>query len=189
MPTNIFYLKNMQMKNILIIVTLRLLSAASCKKDKASEDQLPPATQTGANTFGCLVNGKVFVPKGYDGTGRPNPHVQYDYDLNGQPYFSIETNLFVNSNSQGGVLLVFRNLNSTRYYSINNDLRFTVGWPQVLSNCGGQTLDTTVKSRGGGTITKLDISNQIISGTFDFKYKTQICDTVFVTDGRFDIKF
>ena len=26
-------------------------------------DQLPPETQTGANTFGCLVNGKVFIPK------------------------------------------------------------------------------------------------------------------------------
>lgn len=24
-------------------------------------DQLPPATQTGANTFGCLVNGEPFV--------------------------------------------------------------------------------------------------------------------------------
>jgi len=57
------------------------------KKDNNNNaDSLPPATQTGANTLGCLVNGKVFVPKGHGGTGRPNPHVQYDYDLNGKPY-------------------------------------------------------------------------------------------------------
>lgn len=177
------------MKNIIAITIFTLICIAGCKKDKAGSEQLPPATQTGANTFGCLVNGKVFVPKGYDGTGRPNPHIQFDYDLNGQPYLSIETNLFVNSNSQGGVLLVFRNLNSIRYYSTDNDLRFTVGWPDVLSMCGGQTIDTTVKSWGGGRITKLDIPNRIIAGTFDFKYKTIQCDTVRITDGRFDIKF
>jgi len=27
-------------------------------------EQLPPATQVGANTFGCLLNGKVWLPKG-----------------------------------------------------------------------------------------------------------------------------
>ena len=48
---------------------------AACKKDKTNEDpedQLPPATQTGTNTFGCLVNGKVYIPKGYT-----NPYTNY----------------------------------------------------------------------------------------------------------------
>ena len=38
-----------------------------CKKHTNSGnpiDQLPPETQTGANTFGCLINGEVFLPKG-----------------------------------------------------------------------------------------------------------------------------
>ena len=26
------------------------------------DDKLPPETQTGANTVGCLVNGKVYLP-------------------------------------------------------------------------------------------------------------------------------
>lgn len=39
--------------------------AAECDKEKlAPIDQLPPATQTGANTFGCLINGEVFKPSG-----------------------------------------------------------------------------------------------------------------------------
>ena len=58
------------MKKILTPFLAILLIAASCKKTKTeseSPDQLPPITQTGANTFGCLINGNVWLPKGYDG--------------------------------------------------------------------------------------------------------------------------
>ena len=51
-------------KLLLVLVTTFFLS--SCDKDGqifAGKDQLPPETQTGANTVGCLVNGKVFLPK------------------------------------------------------------------------------------------------------------------------------
>ena len=34
-----------------------LTQCSKCKNDPAPTDQLPAATQTGANTFGCLVNG------------------------------------------------------------------------------------------------------------------------------------
>src|SRR5882724_1729284 len=34
----------------------------SCVKEVA---ELPPATQTGANTFGCKVDGSFWVPKGF----------------------------------------------------------------------------------------------------------------------------
>lgn len=49
-----------------------LLSASRCKK---SHFDLPPETTTGANTFGCKVNGKVFVPR--DGKGKPGLYCQY----------------------------------------------------------------------------------------------------------------
>ena len=51
---------------IFVIFSLTLLSS-SCKKQvvqPVSElSKLPPATQTGARTFGCLVNGHAFVPQ------------------------------------------------------------------------------------------------------------------------------
>ena len=57
---------------VLLFLTFTLIN---CTKSD-DQDQLPPATQTGANTFGCLINGKVFIPKdktGYTppGGGRP----------------------------------------------------------------------------------------------------------------------
>ena len=57
----------------LLIATIFTFS--QCKKNKDVEPQLPPETTTGAMTFGCKVNGKVFVPK--DGRGRPGLFVQY----------------------------------------------------------------------------------------------------------------
>ena len=169
---------------------LMLLCAAGCKKDKASEDQLPAATQSGANTFGCLVNGKVFVPKGYDDNGRPNPHVQYDYDLNGQAYLAIDARQFNNNISSGTIIISFVNFNSVGSYTINNqNFRYSVGWDPYLLNCSVSVIDPAVTALGGGDITKFDISNRIISGTFAFKAIKSGCDTVRVTNGRFDIKF
>jgi hypothetical protein len=75
---NIFYL-NMEsliltkklMKNLLLLLVT--LSLSCCSKDDNKPvnpiDQLPPATQTGANTAGCLVDGKAFLPKGYIPSG------------------------------------------------------------------------------------------------------------------------
>ena len=167
---------------------LVLLCAASCKKENKNEDQLPPATQTGANTFGCLVNGKVFIPKGYDGIGRPNPHVQYDYDLNGQPYLSIKTFQFPTTISSG-IFVGFQFLQNTGMYSLKDSFSFLLGTPSTYDNCGSISNDPNTFSDGGGMVTRLDIPSRIISGTFDFKYKTLQYDTVFVTEGRFDIKF
>ena len=65
------------MRNTIIFLVIATLATSyrSCKKSSTTEDQLPPETTTGAMTFGCKVNGKVFVPK--DGNGRPGLYVQY----------------------------------------------------------------------------------------------------------------
>ncbi len=64
-----------QLKRLLIVATVTSLFTFSQCKKKTEEPQLPPETTTGAMTFGCKVNGKVFVPK--DGRGRPGLYCQY----------------------------------------------------------------------------------------------------------------
>ena len=47
------------------LVLFLVIFTTSCSKDKTCEDPidcLPPITQTGANTAGCLVNGQALVP-------------------------------------------------------------------------------------------------------------------------------
>ena len=177
------------MKNTIIITTLMLLCAASCKKDKANEDQLPPATQTGANTFGCLVNGKVWIPKGFTGTGTPNPKLSFD-NYNGNTIFSINTYHYQNQVAEGfiSLSLIDSNLNIGSFNYPSN-MNFSIGWEQVLGSCFTPAFDTTIKKWGSARILKYDNVNNIISGNFSAKFKAPNCDTVFITEGRFDFKF
>ena len=54
-----------------------LLGLSQCRKNNPNPvDQPPPATQTGANTFGGLVNGQAWTPQGNEGSS--NYSVSYD---------------------------------------------------------------------------------------------------------------
>ena len=85
------------MKHLLLLFTaLIILNGCSNDDDNAS---LPPETQTGANTVGCLVNGKVFLPHA-EGL---NPSVNCFYQfvdgefflrLDSQILDKVEANLF-----------------------------------------------------------------------------------------------
>ena len=67
------------MKN-LIIILITALALSYCDKDdnkpKTELEKLPPATQTGAQTFGCLIDGKAFVPPKF-GTNAPSAFYQF----------------------------------------------------------------------------------------------------------------
>ncbi|MBC7641358.1 MAG: hypothetical protein H7174_03325, partial [Flavobacterium sp.] len=57
-----------------IILTLFLVALTSCSKQdsilqKNTTAQLPPETQTGANTFGVTINSKVYIPRDPTGGG------------------------------------------------------------------------------------------------------------------------
>jgi hypothetical protein len=63
-------------KLLLYLCLATLTQCSKCKDDPIPVNQLPPATQTGAGTFGCLVNGQAWMPKGNDGFS--NYSVAYD---------------------------------------------------------------------------------------------------------------
>lgn len=57
------------------------LTLSCCSKDdNKSPNQLPPETQTGANTFGAIINGQVMIPRnsiGYIPPGSSHNAVRY----------------------------------------------------------------------------------------------------------------
>ncbi len=66
---------------------------------------MPSETQTGANTFGCLVNGKVFLPKGISEAPRLTCYYQYIYYPSPNGYvFQVKANDKSNSS-------IFQSLN------------------------------------------------------------------------------
>lgn len=183
-------MKTYRLLFLFLMATITIM--VGCKKEDSLQDELsklPPATQTGANTFGCLINGKVFVPKGYNGTGTPNPNRQIDIGLSGLPYFNITASQLDKEHvSQGNIFISVGHITGSGEYFYPDDFNFLAGW-KPLGNCGIIAFDTTIYKWGYAILTKYDLTNRIISGIFNFKYKTLTCDTVYVTDGRFDFKF
>jgi hypothetical protein len=165
-----------------------LLGLSQCKKkDPAPVDQLPPATQTGANTFGCLVNGQVWTPKGSDGTS--NYSISYDSGLNGG-IFNLQTYRYPDASNyfQSIALDVTSNL-QVGNYSFRSPQRTRAVFNDTKTNCYWSSRDSaTTYRRGTLTITRLDRQAGIISGTFDFTLYKPGCDSIRVTQGRFDKK-
>ncbi len=88
----------------------------------------------------------------------------------------------------GGVIISFQSIVGLGQYTYPNNFNFSVGWPALLNTCGTVAYDTTILKIGGGVLTRYDQANRIFSGTFNCKFKTLTCDTVYITDGRFDFK-
>ena len=170
------------MKAILILVLLLPL-AVGCKKNEI--DALPPATQTGANTFGCLVNGKAWVPSGKG--------LFSDKPLEGG-YFGQDANLWIQATSKDGSgidLWVEKPFIKGGY-----ELKYETGIkPTIILpyNYGyyrqpGISYITTPQYVGRVVITRDDTTMNIISGTFEFTARNaKTGQTVSVTEGRFDL--
>jgi hypothetical protein len=148
------------------------------------KETLPPATQTGANTFGCYVNGKLWVPKGYDGTS--NLILNYDPTFN-KGTFDLRSYRYPNSSTWfQSIILASDSLSATGLYMINDkhqDAQF-----MDSKACNYYGFDATVNRTGTLTITKFDLAKGIISGTFQFTLSKPACDTIKITQGRFDMK-
>ncbi|TAD92859.1 MAG: hypothetical protein EAY75_01605 [Bacteroidetes bacterium] len=165
------------MKNILLIALLPLLLAASCKKDKLADElsKLPPATQTGANTFGCLVNGKAWVPEGSDGN---NSNLKIyisgtDFDLRAYRLLDTKSEILVGS-------VGFTGLGAYELDGVRNSTGV------VFDGCSVNR-GTTAYRIGQLTIENFDNAKGIISGKFSFNiYHRNCTDTIRITHGRFD---
>jgi len=137
------------MKILLYACLLLTLCSSSCKKENNNEDQLPPATQTEANTFGCKINGKIYVPKGYNGDGTPNPNITADIGLNGLPVFGIDARrLATNNQFEGQLIVAFQNITYERAHNYPIDFNFSASWINI-GNCGTIDFDTSTQKWGG----------------------------------------
>ena len=151
---------------ILLLLSISL-SSMQCEKEKEEpEPTLPAETQTGANTFGCLVNGEVWLPRSNFPYSSLTTVIQFDI-------LSIRSRNF-----EGSINLGLRDLTIEQNYTLkeeDNSFKFK----EINYRC----------VEGIITITKYDKANQIISGRFNAKGKSEAGETVNITDGRFDLKF
>ena len=189
------------MKTLSILFVLFLSLVYGCTKpemcgsnstdnDPLDSLELPFATTTGENTFGCLINGEPWRP-GHEGL-----FGGWVYDINFS-YGAVEPGFFTCNLSQNSDISV-------------SALKFTVfevfnegGYGVSSFSESGNYFDYDVGStydidltyeESNVTITRLDEEEEIISGTFNLRYieintnTGQTTDTLWVTEGRFDLK-
>lgn len=157
------------------------------KNDPDPIDQLPPITQEGKNTFGCLLNGKAWTPKGNNGTS--NYRVSYDPTYAGGS-FDLRTYRYPDKSDAQLYLNIFAfNLSSIGVYSFDNKKLYGTTYIDGKTNCRYASRDSlSTYTSGYLNITRLDLQKGIISGTFEFTLAEPGCDTIKVTEGRFDKK-
>lgn len=178
------------MKNLLLLL-LTVFTLTCCDKDddkpKTELEKLPPATQTGAQTFGCLIDGKAFVPPRF-GTNSPNAFYQFvggAYTLGINASTSGGPNLkSINIGCLDMPLITVNNYNLKEFISGNyfGEYREAAGF-----NFDGSSF---LQDSGILSITRFDPINFIISGTFSFKAKDiNTGEIIEITNGRFDMNY
>jgi hypothetical protein len=170
--------------NLLLMVLL--ISFNSCSKQDDCDnpvDCLPPATQTGEGTIGCLINGEVFKPGGSQFSG-PTQQVSYDF-VNGGYSFGLSAN---HRDSNKSIRIFIGN------EVINQGDTFILSTRGEFSNYGEYKngLDrnfTNEDNIGEITFVKFDNINGIVSGNFWFDAMNEDGEVVEIRDGRFDMKY
>ena len=174
----------------LIFLLIAIMLITSCDKDGqifASKDKLPPVTQTGANTVGCLVNGKVFLPHA-EGI---NPEVNCFYQfVDGEFYFTMGFTDLRNGGSKSVIIQTRKtNLESGQTYLLNKNqvenADYSGGCGVYWLNSNNISYTNTIKT-GELKITRVDLSHSIISGTFWFDAVNSAGEKVEIREGRFD---
>lgn len=178
----------MSMKNICVVLSVLFLLAA-CKKEV---DELPPATQTGANTFGAKVDGKFWVPQGF-GAFPANDILEARFT--GPNSIIINARNFAKSPTETEFEIYLANVTGPGTYALNTSVTragatSSYGYYVKRELTPQNEWITSSAYTGTVTITRLDVANNIVSGTFQFNalniYNTP--QPISVTEGRFDLK-
>ena len=172
------------MKNPFYFLLLFVFSISflSCddddKKTTNPIDQLPPITQTGKNTFGCLINGEPFNVR--------NTSLQTAIYQGG--ILQIGAYIETNSKDQGIIIWLDREIEVGETYVLNENVSSIGFFKDYISGC----VDFQTFSPNSGTITikSFDQNNFTISGTFEFKLFSNNCqENINITSGRFDLQY
>ncbi|WP_412560203.1 hypothetical protein [Winogradskyella sp. MIT101101] len=170
----------------ILLILLLTFTLTSCKKDDdggcQGVDCLPPATQTGEGTFGCLVNGEPFV----DNSGFFNCFYQL---VDGEYYFGIGSDNELLPITQIIILSWMKEIEvdtEIQLGSRNNGNFFS----EVSFDCFCPNAVTTDEIDGNITFTEFNTDSNIVSAIFEFTITDPTTGAIYeITEGRFDAQF
>jgi hypothetical protein len=166
-----------------------LLGLSQCKNTTPAPapirqvDLLPPPTQTGRRTFGCLLNGKAWNLIG--NPSRPAFTADYTYRrLRLSALGGIDSTNAAGLLVGGSIGIEIDDLIMPKEYILATRDSSALGYNDT--KC---TYYTNATHSATVTITRFDGPARIVSGTFSCTLETPNCGKVVITEGRFDTVF
>lgn len=174
-----------------------LLSAWGCtddfidsKEEEKEALRMPPATQSGNNTLGCKIDGKVWRPEiGINWHPNHNPEkllVHYEPE---ESYFYLGANREYKNYLNAEIRIQIRDsITENKRYKLSA-ISDTSNWALIERYCD---LYTELINQGFILFTRIDTSQNIVSGKFEFTGVNDTCNEkqkLPVTEGRFDIAY
>lgn len=177
------------MRKIVPLLLILILSS-SCDEDGGlitKKERLPPVTDTGADTVGCLIDGRVFLPH----QSGISPSVNCFYQIEGgEHYFVMNFADLRNAKSERVVLMLRKvEVREGEVYKLNTAFSTApelTGALGVYSSAESRLFSTSQTITGELKITRLDTAESIIAGTFWFDAVNDEGVKVQITEGRFD---
>lgn len=166
-----------------------LLTLPCCKKNKNDDLQLPPETTTGAMTFGCKVNGKIFVPR--DGRGKPGLFAQYVYLGNGRGGWFLNIGAVDRKATGLEAIRIFTDsllVEENTTYNLKKEKGIAIGEYENYPN-GLKAFEMLPSDNGELIITKHNQIQRKLSGRFWFDATNGSGHKIEVREGRFDIVY
>lgn len=171
------------MKNLRLLF-LMLIVLTSCEDGFiARKESLPPITQTGANTVGCLVNGKVFLPHQRGINAAVNCFYQYS---DGNYYFTLAFGDTREGIEDVNIFVAKTTLVAGQKYELNQGYGTEIGGGAEYYFDLNNKYNTNKMNKGELKITRIDVKESIISGTFWFDAVNAKGEKVEIREGRFD---
>ena len=186
------------MKTTILTFYVLITTLTACSDDTGFKPTLPAITQTGENTFGCYVDGKLLTPRDGTGTYLGPDKAMFFIGTTDNSYNEIKVRDFKSGN--GGILTLhmenFRE-NKEGAFAINesncndglganDNINITCRW----WNNSTQEFDWYCSINNGGVINFSKVDNLgNYAGTFSctVQNREDSSDIIEITEGRFDI--
>ena len=176
-------------KFLLLLILLDLSVCTGCKDKEWTT--LPPETQTGANTFGCMIDNELFIG------GYFAPWMQTALSAS---YNVISDKLYIgaygkiNEQAAGSISMEIDTPRENFTQNLSLASYMPSSYHPTTSSTGTICINFETINDGKCTITKLDTIQKIVSGQFEFIGKCTFnyndsTVTKQLMQGRFDLKF
>lgn len=186
-------MKNQAIEIYLVLLTTLLLGCSENENVLLPEtkNELPPISQTGENTFGCLIDGNVFIPKDKTGYTPPGGGIPQGLEIYGsnsafviqaRNYTNISIYIYIPEDlpfegdyqfqESPGVSYGLNSPNHPHIFSIYNNKKYL-----------------SFKDSGSIIFLKANQSLGLYAGIFSAKFKNidDEYDILEIKEGRFDI--